>query len=172
MNKAILIGNLTRDPEVRTTGSGTTVCTFTIAVNRRFQNQAGERVSDFFNIVAWRQLGELCGKYLSKGRKVSVIGEIQNRSYDAKDGSKRYITEIIADEIEFLTPKGQEGGSGSGGSSRGRGGGSGTVKRIVSFQATLVETAKSRQSAACAERTSLRRLHCVQTLFGSIEMHC
>lgn len=112
MNKAILIGNLTRDPEVRTTGSGTTVCTFTIAVNRRFQNQAGERVSDFFNIVAWRQLGELCGKYLSKGRKVSVIGEIQNRSYDAKDGSKRYITEIIADEIEFLTPKGQEGGSG------------------------------------------------------------
>ena len=65
MNKAILIGNLTRDPEVRTTGSGTTVCTFTIAVNRRFQNQAGERVSDFFNIVAWRQLGELCGKYLS-----------------------------------------------------------------------------------------------------------
>ena len=68
MNKAILIGNLTRDPEVRTTGSGTTVCTFTIAVNRRFQNQAGERVSDFFNIVAWRQLGELCGKYLSKGR--------------------------------------------------------------------------------------------------------
>ena len=114
MNKAILIGNLTRDPEVRTTGSGTTVCTFTIAVNRRFQNQAGERVSDFFNIVAWRQLGELCGKYLSKGRKVSVIGEIQNRSYDAKDGSKRYITEIIADEIEFLTPKGQEGGSGAG----------------------------------------------------------
>ena len=112
MNKAILIGNLTRDPEVRTTGSGTTVCTFTIAVNRRFHNQAGERVSDFFNIVAWRQLGELCGKYLSKGRKVSVIGEIQNRSYDAKDGSKRYITEIIADEIEFLTPKGQEGGSG------------------------------------------------------------
>ena len=74
-------------------------------MNRRFQNQAGERVSDFFNIVAWRQLGELCGKYLSKGRKVSVIGEIQNRSYDAKDGSKRYITEIIADEIEFLTPK-------------------------------------------------------------------
>ena len=118
MNKAILIGNLTRDPEVRTTGSGTTVCTFTIAVNRRFHNQAGERVSDFFNIVAWSQLGEFCGKYLSKGRKVSVIGEIQNRSYDAKDGSKRYITEIIADEIEPLTPKGQEGGSGSGGYER------------------------------------------------------
>lgn len=113
MNKAILIGNLTKDPEVRTTPSGATVCTFTIAVNRRFQNQSGERVADFLNIVAWRQLGELCGKYLAKGRKVSVIGEIQTRSYDAKDGSKRYITEIVADEVEFLSPKGQESGSGS-----------------------------------------------------------
>lgn len=113
MNKAILIGNLTKDPEVRTTPGGATVCTFTIAVNRRYQNQSGERVADFLNIVAWRQLGELCGKYLAKGRKVSVIGEIQTRSYDAKDGSKRYITEIVADEVEFLTPKGQDSGSGS-----------------------------------------------------------
>ena len=113
MNKAILIGRLAQDPEVRTTGSGTTVCTFRIAVNRRFPNQSGERVADFFTIVAWRQLGETCGKYLAKGRMVSVIGEIQNRSYDAKDGSKRYITEIVADEVEFLTPKGQDSGSGS-----------------------------------------------------------
>ena len=113
MNKAILIGNLTKDPEVRTTPNGVTVCTFSIAVNRRGTNQAGERVADFFNIVAWRQLGELCGKYLAKGRKVSVIGEIQTRSYDAKDGSKRYITEIVADEVEFLTPRGQDSGSGS-----------------------------------------------------------
>ncbi|MDD6044215.1 MAG: single-stranded DNA-binding protein [Clostridia bacterium] len=113
MNKAILIGNLTKDPEVRTTPGGATVCTFTIAVNRRYQNQSGERVADFLNIVAWRQLGELCGKYLAKGRKVSVIGEIQTRSYDAKDGTKRYITEIVADEVEFLTPKGQDSGSGS-----------------------------------------------------------
>lgn len=111
MNKVILIGNLTRDPEVRTTGSGASVCTFSIAVNRRYQNQAGERVSDFFNIVAWRQLGELCGRYLAKGRKVCVTGELQNRTYDAKDGSKRTVTEIIADEIEFLTPKGQDSGS-------------------------------------------------------------
>ena len=118
MNKAILIGNLTKDPEVRTTPNGVTVCTFSIAVNRRGTNQAGERVADFFNIVAWRQLGELCGKYLAKGRKVSVIGEIQNRSYDAKDGSKRYITEIVADEVEFLTPKGQDSGSGNGGYER------------------------------------------------------
>ena len=114
MNKAILIGNLTKDPEVRTTPSGVTVCTFSIAVNRRGTNQAGERIADFFNIVAWRQLGELCGKYLAKGRKVSVIGEIQTRSYDAKDGSKRYITEIVADEVEFLTPKGQDSGNGGG----------------------------------------------------------
>ncbi len=115
MNKAILIGRLTQDPEVRTTGSGTSVCTFRIAVNRRFPNQAGERVADYFTIVAWRQLGETCGKYLAKGRMVSVIGEIQTRSYDAKDGSKRYITEIVADEVEFLTPKGQDSGSGNGG---------------------------------------------------------
>lgn len=118
MNKAILIGNLTRDPEVRTTPSGATVCTFTIAVNRRYQNQSGERVADFINIVAWRQLGELCGKYLAKGRKVSVIGEIQTRSYDAKDGTKRNITEIVADEVEFLTPRGQDSGSGNGGYER------------------------------------------------------
>ena len=109
MNKVILIGNLTKDPELRTTSSGTSVCSFSIAVNRRFQNQSGERVTDYFNIVAWRQLGELCSKYLAKGRKVCVVGELQNRSYDAKDGSKRYITEIIADDIEFLTPRDQDG---------------------------------------------------------------
>jgi len=112
MNKVILIGNLTRDPEVRTTASGTSVCSFSIAVNRRFNNQAGEKVTDFFNIVAWRQLGELCGKYLAKGRKVAVVGELQNRSYDAKDGTKRNVTEIIADDIEFLTPRGQQEGGG------------------------------------------------------------
>lgn len=111
MNKAILIGNLTRDPEVRTTGSGASVCSFTIAVNRRFSNQQGEKVTDFFNIVAWRQLGELCGKYLAKGRKVCITGEIQNRSYE-KDGVKRYMTEIIADDVEFLTPKGESTGGG------------------------------------------------------------
>ena len=108
MNKVILIGNLTRDPELRTTGGGTSVCSFSIAVNRRFSNQQGEKVTDFFNIVAWRQLGELCGKYLAKGRKVCITGEIQNRSYDAKDGTKKYVTEIIADDVEFLTPR-QEG---------------------------------------------------------------
>lgn len=111
MNKIFLIGNLTRDPELRTTGSGTSVCTFSIAVNRRFSNQAGERVTDFFNIVAWRALGENCAKYLAKGRKVAVCGELQSRNYDDKDGNKRYVTEIIADDVEFLTPRNQDGSS-------------------------------------------------------------
>lgn len=108
MNKVILIGNLTKPPELRSTQSGTAVCTFSIAVNRKFQNQAGEKVTDFFNIVAWRQLGELCAKYLDKGRKVCVTGELQNRSYEAKDGTKRTVTEVVADDIEFLTPRARE----------------------------------------------------------------
>ena len=109
MNKVFLIGNLTKDPDVRTTGGGTSVCTFSIAVDRRFKAQNGEKVTDYFNIVAWRQLADLCGRYLAKGRKVSVVGELQNRSYDAKDGTKRYVTEVVADEVEFLTPRDRDG---------------------------------------------------------------
>ena len=116
MNKVILIGNLVKDPDVRSTSSGTSVCTFRIAVTRRFANQQGERTSDFFDIVAWRQLADLCGRYLAKGRKVAVVGELQTRSYDAKDGTKRYVTEISADEIEFLTPRDNRDGAGYGGS--------------------------------------------------------
>ena len=103
MNKAFLIGNLTRDPELRTLPSGVSVCTFTIAINRKFVNQQGVREADFLNIVAWRQLGETCARYLSKGRKVGVTGSIQTRSYDAQDGSKRYVTEVVADNVEFLS---------------------------------------------------------------------
>ena len=106
MNKVFLIGNLSKDPELRTTNSGTSVCTFSIAVNRR-KDKDGNSTADFFSIVAWRQLAELCGKYLAKGRKVSVVGELQNRSYEANDGTKRYVTEIVANEIEFLAPKGE-----------------------------------------------------------------
>ena len=80
MNKAFLIGNLTRDPEMRTTASGTSVCTFSIAVNRRFANQQGVREADFINIVAWRQLADLCGRYLSKGRKCAVVCSNQTRT--------------------------------------------------------------------------------------------
>ena len=106
MNKAILIGNLTRDPEARATSSGTSVCSFTVAVTRRFANQAGERVADFIPVVAWRGLADTCIRYLHKGSKVAVCGMIQTRSYDAQDGTKRYVTEIVADEVQFLDTKG------------------------------------------------------------------
>ena len=102
MNKAILIGNLANDPESRTTASGIAQCTFRLAVQRRFANAQGVREADFLTIVCWRQTAELCSRYLSKGRKVAVEGSIQTRSYDAQDGTKRYVTEIIADNVEFL----------------------------------------------------------------------
>jgi len=107
MNKAFLIGNLTRDPELASVGANNTaVCKFSIAVNRRFADASGERQVDFFNIVAWKGLGENCAKFLEKGKKVAVIGAIQNRSYDAQDGAKRYVTDIVADEVQFLSSKG------------------------------------------------------------------
>ncbi len=110
MNKIMLIGNLTRDPELRSTSSGVSVCSFSIAVNRRFANQSGERQTDFFRINAWRALGETCQKYLAKGRKVAVIGELQARTYTDKDGATRMSLDVSADEIEFLTPRGQQEG--------------------------------------------------------------
>lgn len=103
MNKTYLIGNLTRDPEMRATQMGVSVCNFSIAVNRR-KSADGTQQTDYFNIVAWRQLADMCGKYLAKGRKVAVIGSIQTRTYEAKDGSKRSAFDIVADEVEFLTP--------------------------------------------------------------------
>jgi len=111
MNKAILIGNLAKDPELRKTSSDISVCTFRIAVQRRFPNAQGVREADFFNIVTWRGLADNCARFLTKGRKCAVIGEIQNRTYDAQDGTKRYMTEIVADEVQFLSTPGQgEGG--------------------------------------------------------------
>lgn len=111
MNKIVLIGNLTHDPETRSTPNGVTVCSFTIAVNRRFASQGGEKQTDFFRINAWRQLGDLCARYLTKGRKVAVIGELQARTYESKDGTTRLSLDVSADEVEFLSPKGQEDGS-------------------------------------------------------------
>ena len=105
MNKVILIGNLTRDPELATTNSGVSVCRFSIAVQRRFQNNEGEREADFFNIVVWRAQAENCHKFLKKGSKCAVSGRLQNSSYEAQDGTKRYTTEIVADEVEFLGTK-------------------------------------------------------------------
>ena len=115
MNKAILIGRLTDDPELRATRNGTAVCKFTLAVTRRHADAQGNRQADFIPVIAWRQLAENCNKYLAKGKMAGIVGEIQTRSYDAQDGTKRYVTEIIANEVEFLTPKSagaQTGGAG------------------------------------------------------------
>ena len=99
MNKAIIIGNLTKGPEKKVTPNGVSVTSFTVAISRR----GNKEVADFLPVVTWRALADNCAKYLAKGRKVAVIGEIQTRSYTANDGSKRYVTEINADEVEFLS---------------------------------------------------------------------
>ena len=104
MNKVILIGNLTKDPELSTTNSGINYCRFTLAVPKRFAN-AGERDAEFINIVVWRVQADNCHKYLKKGSKACVIGSLQTRSYDAQDGTKRYVTEVVAEEVEFLSTK-------------------------------------------------------------------
>jgi len=111
MNKVILIGNLTRDPELRTTPSGDSVCSFTIAVNRRRRTnaEAGQPEADFFRISAWRQLGENCAKFLAKGRKVCVTGPVSCRTYVGNDGQTRASLEVQADDVEFLTPRGEQG---------------------------------------------------------------
>ena len=105
MNKVILVGNLTRDPELNETPSGIPVCRFSIAVSRDYSNSEGERETDFFNITVWRGRAENCGKYLKKGNKVAIVGSLQTRSYEDKDGIKRNVTDVIANEVEFLTPK-------------------------------------------------------------------
>jgi len=110
MNKLTLIGNLTGEPEVRSTPNGITVCAFTIAVERRHADKSGERPTDFFRITAWRQLGEICARYLAKGKKAAVIGELQARLYEAKDGSTRMSLDVQADDVEFLSPK-RDGGA-------------------------------------------------------------
>ncbi len=105
MNKVILIGNLTRDPELSETPSGVALCRFAIAVSRDYANADGSRETDFFNVTVWRGRAENCGKYLKKGSKVAVIGSLQNRSYEDKDGVKRTVTDVVANEVEFLSPK-------------------------------------------------------------------
>ena len=105
MNKLTIIGNLTADPELRTIPSGVSVCTFTVAVNRRYSGNKDDRQTDFFRVSAWRQLGENCSRFLSKGRKVCVVGEVSARAYEGKDGSLRASLEVTADEVEFLSPR-------------------------------------------------------------------
>ena len=103
MNKVYLIGNLTRDPELSETSTGIAFCRFSVAVNRTYANSEGTRETDYFNIIVWRALAENCGKFLKKGSKVAVVGSLQNRSYEDKDGNKRTVTDIVASEVEFLT---------------------------------------------------------------------
>ena len=105
MNTAFIIGNLTKEPEAKTTPNGVSVATFTVAVARRFDREK----TDFFNVVTWRGLADNCARYLVKGQKVAVTGELQTRSDDGKDGVKRYVTELIADNVEFLSKPTQKG---------------------------------------------------------------
>ena len=106
MNKVILVGNLTRDPELITTANGVSLCRFSLAIQRRFAGPDGEREADFVNIVVWRGQADNCYKYLKKGSKCGVVGSLQTRSYDAQDGTKRYSTDVVAEEVEFLSTKG------------------------------------------------------------------
>ena len=106
MNKVILIGNLTRDPELITTNNGISLCRFTLAVQRRYTSGDGEREADFINIVVWSGQADNCYKYLKKGNKAGVVGSIQTRAYDGTDGTRKYATEVVAEEVEFLTSKG------------------------------------------------------------------
>lgn len=105
MNRTVLIGRLTRDPELKYTSNNTAVATFTLAVNRPFQGQDGVQQADFINIVVWRKLAENIKKYITQGSQIAVEGRIQTRNYDGEDGKKRYITEVVADNVHFLDTK-------------------------------------------------------------------
>lgn len=106
MNRVSLIGRLTKDPELRYTPSNVATCSFTIAINRTFTNQDGQREADFIPIVVWRKQAENVKNYTKKGDLVAVEGRIQTRNYTATDNTKRYVTEVVADSVQFLTPKG------------------------------------------------------------------
>lgn len=112
MNKVILMGRLARDPDVRTTQSGKSVARMTIAADRRMGRNAesGQPTADFLNLVAWERLAEFAGNYLHKGSKILVEGRLQSRSYEAQDGSKRYVTEVNVSDIEFAESKSNAGG--------------------------------------------------------------
>ena len=104
MNKVVIIGNLTKDPELAETSSGIAYTNLSVAVSRPFVNEDGERATDFFNVTVWRTQAENCAKYLAKGKKVSIVARLQNRTYEDKNGNKRFVNDIIAEEVEFLSP--------------------------------------------------------------------
>lgn len=108
MNKISLIGRLGRDPEVKQTTNGKAVATFTLAVDRRFKNASGQKEADWVNIVAWDKSAELIGQYVKKGDQIGVVGRLQIRNYDGTDGQKRYVTEVICEEFDFISNQGQK----------------------------------------------------------------
>lgn len=103
MNKLTIIGNLTRDPELRTTQTGISVCSFTVAVNKRQRDQSGQQQADYFRVSVWRELGENCAKWLQKGRKVAVVGPVSVSTYTGQDGKTYANLEVQAQDVEFLT---------------------------------------------------------------------
>ena len=109
MNKVILVGNLTRDPEYQTTPSGVALARFSIAVQRRYANADGNREADFINLIAWRNQADFVNKYFKKGSRIGVVGSLQSRSYEANDGTKRSVTEVVVEDIEFVGPKQDDG---------------------------------------------------------------
>ena len=111
MNKLMIIGNLTRDPESRTNSNGKSVCNFSVAVNRKQKNQQGQQDADFFRVAAWGVMGENCQKYLTKGRKVAVTGSVSVHTYQAQDGTTKASMEVFAEEVEFLSPRGEASGA-------------------------------------------------------------
>ena len=110
MNRLTIIGNLTRDPELRTTSTGINVCSFTVAVNRRRSANGNQPEADFFRVSAWRQLGENCQRYLAKGRKVAVVGAVSVQTYTGNDGTTRASLEVTADDVEFLSSRNEDAG--------------------------------------------------------------
>lgn len=110
LNRVVLVGRLTKDPELRYTPSGVAVANFTLAVNRPFTNQQGSREADFINCVIWRRQAENVANYLKKGSLAGVDGRIQTRSFEGQDGKRVYVTEVVAESVQFLEPKGSSGG--------------------------------------------------------------
>ncbi|MDQ0255529.1 single-strand DNA-binding protein [Evansella vedderi] len=121
LNRIVLIGRLTKDPELRYTPNGVAVATFTLAVDRPFTNQSGEREADFINIVTWRGLAENCANYLKKGRLAAADGRLQIRNYENNEGKRVYVSEVVADNVRFLE-SGNSGQSGNNGNNGGQGG--------------------------------------------------
>lgn len=150
MNNVTLVGRLTRDVELKTVGQGTEMASFTIAVDRRFKNQRGEREADFIRCVAWKQTASFVSKHFAKGDKLGVIGEIQTRNFDGQDGKKVYITEVKVDQVHFVDSKGSQ--AGYNGSNRGE---STTRERSNSWGRSTEPNSKKRTESNPSEDFAL-----------------